>query len=195
MRTIVPIFPVFQGNVPIIYFVLYHMSHGIQEVSGSIPLISTTSPENQWFSGLFLVVIVNNRCIIHIFRTGALTISSRYSPYRNRTGITTIPSGPIRPNPGLFPRKRHWKTSRLPPISPAPARADSALSCPHRHVPRCSGWLPGQRPASAFGKHRCVGSYGASEPEPPPPLSPPSETGSGRWMDCRASPAFWKIPR
>ena len=43
MRTIVPIFPVFQGNVPIIYFVLYHMSHGIQEVSGSIPLISTKS--------------------------------------------------------------------------------------------------------------------------------------------------------
>ena len=41
--------------------------NGIQEVSGSIPLISTTSPENHWFSGLFLVVIVNNPCIIRIF--------------------------------------------------------------------------------------------------------------------------------
>ena len=29
--------------------------HGIQEVSGSIPLISTKSPENHWFSGLFLL--------------------------------------------------------------------------------------------------------------------------------------------
>ena len=28
--------------------------HGIQEVSGSIPLISTKSLENHWFSGLFL---------------------------------------------------------------------------------------------------------------------------------------------
>ena len=27
------------------------------------------------------------------------------------------------------------KTSQLPPISPAPERADSALSCPHRRVP------------------------------------------------------------
>ena len=191
MRTIVPIFPVFQGNVPIIYFVLYHMSHGIQEVSGSIPLISTTSPENHWFSGLFLVIIVNNPCIIRIFRTGALRPGLRYSPYRNRTGITTIPCGPIRPNPGLFPRKRHWKTSQLPPISPAPERADSALSCPHRRDRRCSGWLPGQRPASAFEKHKYGGSCGASEPEPPLPLSALSETASGRWTGCRASPAFW----
>ena len=114
--------------------------NGIQEVSGSIPLISTTSPENHWFSGLFLVVIVNSPCIIRIFRTGALRPGLRYSPYRNRTGITTVPGGPIRPNPGLFPRKRHWKTSQLPPISPAPERADSALSCPHRRVPRCSEW-------------------------------------------------------
>ena len=144
--------------------------NGIQEVSGSIPLISTTSPENHWFSGLFLVVIANNRCIIRIFRTGALHPGLRYSPYRNRTGITTVPGGPIRPNPGLFPRKRHWKTSRLPPISPAPERADSALSCPHRHVPRCSGWLPGQRPTSASGKHRCVGSCGGQNPNPLHPL-------------------------
>ena len=190
-----PIFLVIQGNVRIIHCILHHMSHGIQEVSGSIPLISTTSPENHWFSGLFLVVIVNNRCIIRIFRTGALHPGLRYSPYRNRTGITTVPGGPIRPNPGLFPRKRHWKTSRLPPISPAPERADSALSCPHPRDRQCSGWLPGQRPASAFEKHRCVGSCEASEPEPPPPLSPPFETGFGRWMDCRASPAFWEIPR
>ena len=125
--------------------------NGIQEVSGSIPLISTTSPENHWFSGLFLVIIVNNRCIIRIFRTRALRPGSRYSPYRNRTGITTVLCGPIRPNPGLFPRKRHWKTSQLPPISPAPERADSALSCPHRRVPRRSRWLPGQRPALGYG--------------------------------------------
>ena len=147
------------------------------------------------FQDFFLVIIVNNRCIIRIFRTGALTISLRYSPYRNRTGITTVLCGPIRPNPGLFPRKRHWKTSQLPPISPAPERADSALSCPHRHVPRCFGWLPGQRPASAFEKHKYGGSCGASAPEPPLPPSPPSETGFGRWRGCRASPAFWEIPR
>ena len=156
------------------------MSHGIQEVSGSIPLISTTSPENHWFSGLFLVIITNNRCIIRIFRTGALRPGLRYSPYRNRTGITTVPCGPIRPNPGLFPRKRHWKTSQLPPISPAPERADSALSCPHRHDRRCSGWLPDRRPASAFEKHKYGGSCEVSEPEPPPPPSLPFETGFGR---------------
>ena len=131
---------VFQGKVQIFHCVLFHMSHGIQEVSGSIPLISTTSPENHWFSGLFLVIIANNRCIIRIFRTGALHPGLRYSPYRNRTGITTVPGGPIRPNPSLFPRKRHRKTSRLPSISPAPERADSALSCPHRRDRRCSEW-------------------------------------------------------
>ena len=41
--------------------------NGIQEVSGSIPLISTTSPENHLFSGLFLAVITNNHRIIRIF--------------------------------------------------------------------------------------------------------------------------------
>ena len=149
------------------------MSHGIQEVSGSIPLISTTSPENHWFSGLFLVIIVNNRCIIRIFRTGALTISSRYSPYRNRTGITTVPGGPIRPNPGLFPRKRHGKTSQLPPISPAPERADSALSCPHRRVPeqhRVAAKVFGHRDTAV-----AVKGFGRTQLSPfPCPCAPPA---------------------
>ena len=41
--------------------------NGIQEVSGSIPLISTKSPENYWFSGLFSTsAIVENPAIITI---------------------------------------------------------------------------------------------------------------------------------
>ena len=42
-------------------------SDGIQEVSGSIPLISTKSPENYWFSGLFSTsAIVENTAIMTI---------------------------------------------------------------------------------------------------------------------------------
>ena len=130
----------FRRKTELLHYVHGQMSHGIQEVSGSIPLIPTTIPENHWFSGLFLVIIAKNRCIIRIFRTRALHPGSRYSPYRNRTGITTVLCGPIHPNPGFFPRKRHWKTSQFPPISPAPERADSALSCPHRRDRRCSEW-------------------------------------------------------
>ena len=36
-----------------IFIDIHYGTHGIQEVSGSIPLISTTSPENHWFSTLF----------------------------------------------------------------------------------------------------------------------------------------------
>ena len=48
-----PIFLVIQGNVRIIHCILHHMSHGIQEVSGSIPLISTKTPRTQGFSVFF----------------------------------------------------------------------------------------------------------------------------------------------
>ena len=76
----------FRRKTELLHYVHGQMSHGIQEVSGSIPLISTVSPENNWFSGLFLAIIAKNRYIIRIFRTGALHPGPRYSPYRNYNG-------------------------------------------------------------------------------------------------------------
>ena len=43
--------------------------NGIQEVSGSIPLISTKSPENHWFSGLFLLVFSLFACFLCVLGT------------------------------------------------------------------------------------------------------------------------------
>ena len=43
--------------------------NGIQEVSGSIPLISTKSPENTWFSGLFLFVLLLFSCFFSVLET------------------------------------------------------------------------------------------------------------------------------
>ena len=46
--------------------------NGIQEVSGSIPLISTKSPENQRFSGLFSSETVHFRPMCIIFSDTAV---------------------------------------------------------------------------------------------------------------------------
>ena len=143
--------------------------NGIQEVIGSIPLISTRTQENIKFSGVFLfqssVFIVK----ISLFRTGALHPGSRYFMYQNRTRITTIPRSPIRSNERLSDTpKMRWKISRLRPAVLGPAHADSAWSYPHPRVRQCSGSSRDQHPASASGKHRCADSNGASEPVPPP---------------------------
>ena len=80
------------------------MSHGLQSFRGSIPLISTNSPENYWLSGLFLAIIAKNRYIIRIFRPRALHPGLCDSPYRNYNGSmwsNTSKSGSFPPEKAL----------------------------------------------------------------------------------------------
>ena len=137
--TIVPIFLVFQGNVRFVYCFLYHMSHGIQSFRGSIPLISTTSPENQWFSGLFLLLFGGFSAFSAFSRTGAIHPGSRYFSYQNCTRIRLVPMRPMCLDgtcPGGLKMRR--KICRLLPAGWAPERGGNGPSYPHRRVPRYS---------------------------------------------------------
>ena len=115
--------------------------NGIQEVSGSIPLISTTSPENHWFSGLFLLHFGGFSVFSAFPRTGAIHPGSRYFSYQNCTRIRLVPMRPMCLDgtcPGGLKTRR--KICRLLPAGWALERGGNGQSYPHRRVPRCSEW-------------------------------------------------------
>ena len=118
------------------------------------------SPENQWFSGLFLCQNGGFTPILAIFKTSLGTRIFAELAYQNNTRISSAPHCFFQQS------KMHLKTSRWPLVSWVLAGVDNVQSCryPHDQPYFVSSLRSLQGPA--FGLHRCVDNSGVSTHEP-----------------------------